>query len=162
MSGQSLNKTALWIIFQDVAGDKGSIAGFDFMHAIARFEAEFYKTVAMEKELVGALILTESRIHTRLLTETRDEIQDQTEIYRSIDNNVEKIANAKEISEKQRHQEAKRRYLYSLAKRCLNLPLSAMSDETAEDDAVTLDDVYIHLDTTKMPLNFVSTFSGED
>ncbi|MCB0276406.1 MAG: DUF1566 domain-containing protein [Calditrichaeota bacterium] len=42
----------------------------------------------------------------------------------------------------------KRQYLAKLASDCLNLPLSAMSDEFGGDELVTLDKVYIDLDTT--------------
>lgn len=43
---------------------------------------------------------------------------------------------------------AKRRYLEGLSRFCLNLPLSVLGDDTSDDDELTLDKVYIDLDTT--------------
>ena len=53
-----------------------------------------------------------------------------------------------DVTNDYRNKSAKARYLKSLARECLILPLSAMSDESTASDKVTLDQVYIDLDTT--------------
>jgi len=52
LRGNPANREELWAIFQDHAGEEGSVPGFDFEHAIDLFEAAFIEAAVEEPELV--------------------------------------------------------------------------------------------------------------
>lgn len=128
-----LNMKELADIYMEIA-HHDNIAGFDIEAIVRVFAESFRDAAAQEKELVNSLNFGEST--------------KQTKLQEDISKNVEKLANQKENSELQQNESAKARYLKSLARECLILPLSAMTDESTASDKVTLDQVYIDLDTT--------------
>lgn len=187
LRGIPANREELWAIFQDHAGEEGSVPGFDFERAIDLFEAAFIEAAVEEPELVEIIQVRELREQSGLQKEMLTAMGEMVRYLESIDRGTLKLREGiltaqstadhqtlrfeipqinisvqlkpseepiliRDIGPEQREQkqrdQAKARYLESLAKDCLNLPLAAFSEETAVDDAITLDQVYIDLDTT--------------
>lgn len=142
-----LNMTELADIYMEIANHE-NIAGFDIEAIVRVFAESFRDAAAQEKELVDSLIFGETAKQTIIQTDQLAETKAHTKIQEAISKNVEKLANQKETAEKQQAESAKSLYLKSLAKECLNLPLSALGEDTSDDDGVTLDAVYVDLDTT--------------
>lgn len=187
LRGIPANREELWAIFQDHAGEEGSVPGFDFERAIDLFEAAFIEAAVEEPELVEIIQVRELREQSGLQKEMLTAMGEMVRYLESIDRETLKLgqgiltaqstANQQTIRfeipaitvsvqleapktpipivdvtleqrEKRQRDQAKTRYLESLTRECLSLPLSAVSDEATQDTAVTLEDVYIHLDTT--------------
>jgi hypothetical protein len=141
LSGKELNREELGDIYEDIAGEEGNVPGFDLFEVIDYFESAFMTRAEQEQELLDILSFGEMQKQT-------GEMRKQAKSQKSIDKSLKKIANAKEDEKRRGEESARERYLESLTRECLNLPLSVLGEETTTDDELTLDAVYIDLDTT--------------
>ncbi|MCB0263883.1 MAG: NACHT domain-containing protein [Calditrichaeota bacterium] len=145
--GKPLNMTELADIYMEIA-NHANIAGFDIEAILRVFADSFRDAAAQEKELVNLLIFGESAIQTELQTAIRDENRLQTDIQSKISDSVDKLANAKEFSRKQKIETAKKQYLERLKKLCYSLPMEPLGGDEGAKETITLEKVYIELDTT--------------
>ncbi|RMI01325.1 MAG: hypothetical protein D6681_10960 [Calditrichaeota bacterium] len=106
----------------------------------------FIDQAVQEKELQG-IIQTEQLREIRRLVEAQLQQQTkQTGFQEAIHKEVTEIA--KHVSGQNAVEDARRDYLENLRAYCQMLPLAALGEETGTEQDVTLDDVYIELNTT--------------
>lgn len=130
LEGEIPDRAELLKMFRNAGYDVNRLRGFDFETAMDAFQDAFITAAAEEKSLQETLKIRQLIEQTRL----------QGRILQVLEKGAETAEKTRDA--------ARLRYLEKLRRYCQSLPLAALGgDEVAEED-ITLESVYIDLDTT--------------
>jgi formylglycine-generating enzyme required for sulfatase activity len=168
--GREPDQETLAEAFEDTVYDRQDLPPFDFPARLAAFVEAFLQAVELEPELADTVQVAQLRDATQNL---RDLVTDVSAIRRALEQAGSRVASgdvsatgdiqARDIitgkqiniyavpatSPPDPYADLERKYLRSLQKQVVELPLAALEDEGADSRSapVTLDRVYIALDT---------------